>query len=113
MPSTALTVQTIVAAGIEPTWETLDQANGNNFTNDGKIFLYVKNTAVSEKDMTIASPGTCSHGGTHPRVEAIPADEERMFGPFSTSRYNSGTGKVELTFEAGMTGSVAAIKFTA
>ncbi len=65
-------------------------ANGDTFPNDGKTFLHVKNANAGTCTVTIASPTTCSQGGTHPTVVVVAATTgDQMIGDFDVGRYGS------------------------
>jgi hypothetical protein len=48
-------------------------AGGDAMENDGKTALYIKNESGAQRVVTIAAPGQCSHGFTHPKVITITA----------------------------------------
>jgi len=112
MARTTLVPQVITRAGIEPDFTEAANADGESIVNDGKVFVYVDNQAVGAIDVTFLIPGlidgeAIADGG---RVEEVPAEEARFFGPFPTSVYNQADGCLYVDFSAVVTVSVAAFK---
>ena len=105
-----LSVQNIVLAGLEPTYANATEL-GDEFVNTtGRVFLHVKNGDASEKTVTVLSQKTCDQGETHNIAVTIPASEERIIGPLTTGRFNDGDGKVQVTYSAVTSVTVAAIQ---
>lgn len=105
-----LSVQTITTNGLSPTFSSADAA-GDEFVNDGRTFLHVKNGGASSIDVTIDSKQQCSFGFDHDITVSVPAGGERLIGPFPTSRFNdSQTGKASVSYSDVTSVTVAAIK---
>ncbi len=105
-----LSVQNIDLTGLKPTYANAT-ALGDEFVNTtGRVFLHVKNGDATDKTVTIASQKTCDQGETHNIAVAIPASEERLIGPLTTGRFNDGDGKVQVTYSAVTSVTVAAIQ---
>lgn len=85
-------------AGSAPV-EYAASAGGDTITNNkvGKLSVRVRNGSGGAVNVTVASPGKCSHGGTHPLVVAVPAGETREIGPLPSKRFSSAVG---LTYSA-------------
>ena len=110
MPATVLTAaQSIVRAGLEAAYDACN-ADGNYFTNTGNEFIHIVNAAVADQTITIATPATVDGLAVADRAVAIPASEERMIGPFPASVYNDANSKVQMTFDAVVTLTIAVIK---
>lgn len=103
-----LTVQDIVLAGLAPTYVAA-AAGGNNFINDGRTFLHVKNGGASSINVTIDSVVQCNQGFDHDITVAVPNGGERMIGPFNPDRFNNSIGRVSVTYSAVTTVTVAAL----
>lgn len=103
-----LTVQDMTTSGLEVVFVAAGVA-GDSFMNDGNTFLRVKNGDVSDKTVTIASPINCNQGFTHNVAIVVTAGEERDIGPFLRNRFNDDTGKVNITYSAITSVTVAAI----
>lgn len=91
MARTAVTVQSIVATGVGPTY-TAAIADGHKFTNDGRVFIHVKNGSGGPIDTTIVTPRVVSGLAVADQVVTIPATGERMIGPFDPGNYNQPSG---------------------
>ena len=78
--------------------------------NSGRDFIHIKNGAGSPQTITIASPTACNEGGTHPLVIAVPLTSEAMIGPFPQVRFNDIYGKVNVTYSAVVTLTIAIIR---
>ena len=107
--ATLLTAQTISRTGLEVEYAAC-AAGGNEFVNTGVEFIHIKNAAVAEQTVTFATPATVDGLAVADRAVAIPASEERMIGPFPASVYNDGNSKVQMTFDAVVTLTIAVIK---
>ena len=93
-----LTVQQIALAGITPTYDACT-ADGDQFPNDGKTYIELKNTDTASQDVVVASPTNCDQGSTHDVTVSIPANtDNKKIGPFPPSRFNDGNGYVQLTY---------------
>ena len=99
MARTELTVQAIVRAGDEPTYEAAN-SDGEEFDNTGKQFLHIKNGSGGSITITIVTPGTVDEGdlAVADRTIAIPAGKERMIGPFPPATYNQSDETVDVNF---------------
>ena len=96
-----------LTAGLKPTLIT--GTNPAYFVNDGRIFLFFVNGAT-EAQVTIDSVKPCEQGVDHNVVVVVPANEDRMIGPFSTDRFNDANGKVKIDYTNLTTITVAAIR---
>lgn len=104
-----LTVQNVSLDGLEPSFAAAAE-DGDTFVNNGRTFLHVKNAdTVAERTVTIDSLVDCNQGHNHDIVVEVPAEEERIIGPFSPSRFNSNTGVVSVTYDNHSDVTVAAI----
>ena len=104
-----LTVQDIVLTGLNPSYDSA-VAGGDEFANDGKTFIHVKNTHGSAWIVTVDSVAPCSQGYDHNAVVSIPASGERMIGPFDKHRFDDAEGKVQITYNGVTSLSIAAIR---
>jgi len=104
-----LTAQTIVRTGLEATYAAC-AAGGDEFVNTGDEFIHIKNAAVGDQTVTIETPATVDGLAVADRDVVVTAAEERFIGPFSTSVYNDGDAKVQLTYDAVVTLTIAIIK---
>ena len=64
-------------------------AAGQTFVNTGRTLLQVKNASASAITVTIPSKEKCNMGFTHDVTVSIPATEERIIGPFNTTRFGT------------------------
>jgi hypothetical protein len=110
-----LTAQEIVIGGLEATYAAADVA-GDTFENTGDVFLHVINGDAGDHTVTVdtkATEVTKEGYGTVTLADqdiVVTAGEERMIGPFPTSRWNGADGKVDVTYEAVTSVTVAVIK---
>ena len=95
-----LVVQQIALAGVTPSLTHASPA-GDQFLNDGKIYIEVSNTDAATRDVTIASSTKCDQGSTHNVVVTIPATTgKKKIGPFPPSRFTDGNGYAQVTYSA-------------
>ncbi len=105
-----LSVQVINHTGLS---EALAAAagGGDQFQNDGRIFLHVKNSNVSTRVVTINSQNNCSQGFDHDIAVTIPANTgDKMIGPFPPGRFDDGSGFVQVTYSTEVDLTIAAIR---
>lgn len=105
----ALTVETSSRSGLTPTHNACD-AGGDEFVNDGGVMVWVTNGGASERTVTIVSQETVDGLAVADRTVAVPAGEERLIGPFPVSTYNDANSKVQLTYDAVTSLTIAVIK---
>jgi hypothetical protein len=109
-----LSVQTIVDTGLKPIYASADVA-GDEFDNSsGRVFLHVVNGAVAcnatattqNPTVSVRGYGTLTVGDL---VVNVPATENRMIGPFPTTRFNDGDNLVQVSYDDISNVTVAAI----
>lgn len=100
MAEISLSPQQMGSAGITPTYYDNSSAtalttgdfngSGDQFTvsNDGRVFLYVKN-AADMLNVTIQTPGTVDGLAVADRVVNVPANSERVIGPLDRDTYGN------------------------
>lgn len=90
MPRVAVPVTQSTRAGtVLPTATTGDATNNHSVVNDGRVILMVKNTGATSRNITFALTKTVDGLSVTSRVEAIPAGETQLFGPFDVTEYGS------------------------
>jgi hypothetical protein len=99
MARTEITYQQIVRTGLEQTYAAA-VADGAKFSNDGRMFLHVKNGSGAPINVTIQTPGTVDGLAIAEQVVAVTNAEERMIGPFPPSIYNQSDGMVYADYSA-------------
>lgn len=91
-------------------------AGGDTATNRGALVLHVKNGDASSHTVTVtAQKTTVSVSGYGPAdldnvAVTIPAGEERFIGPLPVKTYNNANQKVEISYDAVTSVTIAAIK---
>jgi hypothetical protein len=103
-----LAVQDVNTSGIGPTYAAAS-GGGDQFPNDGRTLLHVKNGSGAPITVTVASQRSCDQGSTHNTTVSVPASGERMIGPFPTDRYSDSNGFVQLTYSGVTSLTVAAL----
>ncbi|MFG3476462.1 hypothetical protein ACGF3K_14520 [Streptomyces sp. NPDC047980] len=90
MPRVAVPVTQASRAGtVLPAATTGDATNNHSVTNDGRVILMVKNTGASSRNITFHTTVSVDGLTAATRVEAIPAGETQLFGPFDPNTYGS------------------------
>lgn len=108
-----LAPQSIVLTGLNPSYAAAS-AGGDEFVNDGKKFLHVKNGGAGAINVTAVCQTACNYGTgspTHDDVVAVPAAGERIIGPFPPGRFNDGNGKVQITYSGVTSLTVALLSY--
>ena len=109
--ATELTVQSMTSAGVEVTF-TAANADGNYFTNDGRTFIWIKNGDESDHNIIIDSPTSCNYGFTHDVTVEVTTGEDRLIGVFDTARFNDSNGRVNVTYSAVTSVTIAVVKYS-
>lgn len=110
MARATLTAQAIVRTGLTHTFAAVDAANGNEFANDGLMFLYVKNASGGSINATIGTPGTVDGLAVADLVVAVGAGVNKMLGPFPAGIYNQAGGLVYVDWSAGASVTAAVLR---
>lgn len=103
-----LNVQDIVLTGLAPSYAAAS-ATGDDFVNDGRTFLHVKNGGTVSIDVTVDSVVPCNQGFNHDVIVSIAAGAEKMVGPFDVERFNDSDRKVKVTYSDVTSVTVAAL----
>lgn len=76
-------------------------AGGDQFVNDGRTVIHVKNTNAATRTVTVNSQRLCDQGFDHDIALVVPATTgDEFLGPFPTERFNDVNGMVQLTYSA-------------
>jgi hypothetical protein len=103
---TNLVYQQIKKSGTEVTYDAADSDNGNQFQNDGRMFVHVKNETGDPATITFDTPHQVDGLAIANRAVVVADGEERMIGPFPPSIYNDGGRLVQISYtvdDAGVT----------
>jgi hypothetical protein len=105
----ASTVQDIVRTGVIPSYASAAAtADGNQFQNDGRVFLHVKNSGT-EKTVTVQTPGLVDGLAiAELAVVVVATTGDKIIGPFPPGIYNQADGNVywNVSLETGVTFAV-------
>lgn len=90
MPRVAVPVTQSSRAGtVLPAATTGDATNNHSVANDGRVILLVENTGASSRNITFYTTVSVDGLTAPTRVEAVPAGETQLFGPFPVNDYGS------------------------
>lgn len=99
-----LTVNDVSLTGLTWTAASLYVAcagGGDDFANDGKTYVHLKNTNAASRDVTFNSTANCDQGFDHNIVVTVAATTgEAMVGPFPMNRFLDANGRVNITYSA-------------
>lgn len=101
MARTTLTVQQISRTPLTPTYTAVDQPNGNQFANDGRVILHVKNGGGSSTTLTIKRNYSVDGAAVPDLTVTVTNAQERKVGPFPTDLFNQSDGNVYLDWTVG------------
>jgi hypothetical protein len=105
MTATTIVYQQIARAGLEQAYAAVDGVNGNQFQNDGRMFLHVKNGAGAPINVLIAG-----RIDANDLTVAVTNGESRMIGPFPPNLYNDGDRRVQVTYSSGTSVTAALLR---
>lgn len=80
---------------------------GDEFINDGRVILYVKNTSGSARIITIDAQSIRGLSFTDPTV-SIDNNAEKVIGPFNPQYFNNSSGYLAFTVNGAL--SVAPVR---
>lgn len=99
MARSTLNYQQIARTGLDPTLAAAN-VDGNQFANDGRMFLRVVNGSGAPINVTIQTPGTVEGLAIAERVVSVTNGETRDIGPFAPNIYNQSDGMVYVDYAA-------------
>jgi len=83
MATTALTLQTVVRTGLNPSLVAAASGDGNVFDNSSKrVFLWVDNQDASPTTVSIDTPNDVDGISIPSKDISVPAGAARLIGPF-------------------------------
>lgn len=109
MSVTAITSQTIVLAGLKPTYAAAN-ASGSTIVNTGRTFLACVNAGSAATTVTVDSLVVCNQGTDHDAVVSVTGATTRMIGPFPIGRFNDASGNAAVSFSSVTDLTVAALE---
>src|SRR5262245_2385259 len=113
--ATALTKTTISRAGVDlVATATAADATGNNWTNTGGEFLFIKNGGGSSITLTLAvGPGAVVDGQTPTsKTVTVAAGKEFLVGPFPVTIYSDVNNLMNITYSGVTSVTVAVLSYT-
>jgi hypothetical protein len=103
-----LPVQTIVRAGLNPTYAAA-APGGDQCTTSPRTFLHVKNGHSSPQTVTVVTVGTVEGLAVADLAVAVPNAGERIIGPISDV-FRSAGGLADITYSGTTSLTIAAIR---
>jgi hypothetical protein len=97
----ALTVYTIDYDGVDVESAYAAAAASQEFANDGRTFVHIKNASGGSITCTFTTAGTYrSHAIADTVVTVGATTGEQMVGPFPKEIYNANDGNIDITWSA-------------
>jgi hypothetical protein len=93
-----LSVESVDVDGLDPTMNSC-AAGGDEFVNDGQVWVEIDNQDASDTDVTFVTDKTVQDLAVADKVVTVPTTERRLIGPFSTDLFNDSDNKVQITYE--------------
>lgn len=103
-----LTPEQVDQDGLNATYNAV--AASDTFDNDGKTIIHVKNDDASSNTVTITTTKTVQGLAVADISTAIPAGEDRFFGPFPKDVYNDSNGEVTVSHSNTTSNTMAILK---
>lgn len=96
-----LTPQVITRAGLLPVFAAVS-AGGDEFANvlPGRRFIYIKNGGVAARTLSLVAAGKKQGVGLVDVNINLPADSERLVGPFIGSIWNNADNVVSVEYDS-------------
>jgi len=109
MARTALAVQTVIRAGLTPSYAAAN-VDGHSIPDDGRTYAHVK-TGGTGCVVTEVTPGTVDGLAVPDRTVTIGTSSERLIGPFTPGGpYSQPGGEVHLNFDSVTTVTIGAFR---
>lgn len=110
----AIPVQDLVRDGVEPTFNAAS-GPGDEFQNDAKTLVYVKNGATDvnitfQAQNTLTSKPGFGDITLGNQVVTVPANEERAIGYFEAAIFNDINGRVQMSYDDVANVTIAVLK---
>ena len=106
-----LTVNTIDYDGLDVESVYVAAAASQEFPNDGRTFMHIKNGSGAPITCTVTSAGTVQTRAIADDVITVGATTgEQMVGPWPRSIYNAADGNIDITWSATASVTVAVFK---
>jgi len=103
-----LTVNTILYTGLDSESVFVAAAASQEFVNDGRTFMIIKNGSGGSITCTVTSAGTTQGRAIADDVITVGATTgEQMVGPWPRSIYNAADGNIDITWSATASVTVA------
>jgi hypothetical protein len=97
----ALTVYTIDYDGVDVESAYAAAAASQEFANDGRTFIHIKNASGGSITCTLTTAGTYqSHAIADTVITVGATTGEQMAGPFKKDIYNANDGNIDITWSA-------------
>lgn len=85
---------------------------GDQFLNDGRTILYMKNVNASDRTVTIVTSGTVLGLAIADLAITVSQNEEKVAGPFDPRYFNDANGYVQITYSAASDVTVKPVRVT-
>jgi hypothetical protein len=95
--ATTVSVQTIITTGISPTLNAAS-TDGNDFLNDGRTVLNIRNGNIVTLYYTVTTPLTQDGLALDDLSGTISAAQEKFIGPFNKTIYDGAGGKATISW---------------
>ena len=106
-----LTVNTIIYTGLDSESLFVAAAASQEFVNDGRTFMIIKNGSGGSITCTITSAGTTQGRAIADDIITVGATTgEQMAEPWPRSIYNAADGNIDITWSATATVTVAVFR---
>ena len=104
-----LTVQEITRSAITPIYGAA-AGGGDQFANDGRTYIHIKNGGASPITLTIATQMTVDGKAVADDAITVTNGQERIVGPFPPGIYNDANNMVQLTYSGVTSVTVGAFR---
>jgi len=105
-----LTLQQIVQAGLEPTYQAADSGGELIPNSDGRSLLHIKNSGAATRTVTFTSTKVVNGLALADQAVSVPAGEDRIVGPFPQDVFNNGSSQVAVSYDNEADLTIAALK---
>ena len=96
-----LTTYTIDYDGVNVESAYAAAASSQEFVNDGRTFIHIKNASGAPITATLTTAGTVQGHAIADTIVTVGATTgEQMAGPFDRSLYNAADGNIDITWSA-------------
>lgn len=107
-----LTVQEALRTGAELSYQSVTNAGGFKFLNDGRVIMIAKEVNAANNEITVTPTKTIDSLAIATRTVDVVASETWVLGPWDPDTYNDSDGYITFGSEADEASGIALVRIS-